>query len=152
MIYSLREYVPANDFEGMFSITREVVSLPPFETARRELSEYPGRDLVAKVAVTPEDTIVGFCAATYPYWDAIALIDYLVVAPDARGGGLGRRLVEAVESDLRSAGIRKAAVTTATWNKDAIRFYERQGYQQRGVFPEYNGPENDLVWLDRSLG
>ena len=38
---SLRPYEPDQDFDAMFAITREIVSLPPFEEARLELMAYP---------------------------------------------------------------------------------------------------------------
>ena len=150
MSFTLRPYCPDSDFEGMFTITREIISLPPYEAAREELASYPDREMIALVAVDNAE-IIGFCAATYPYWNAVAMIDYLVVTPSYRGQGVGRKLVTALESRFREVNLRVSTVTTASWNKGGIRFYESLGYVERGVFREYFGEGNDVVWLERWL-
>ena len=49
----------------------------------------------------------------------------LAVTPDARGHGLGRRLVAQLESDARSDGVRKLVLLTQT----AEKFFKNLGYQ-----------------------
>ena len=125
---SLRPYEPDQDFDAMFAITREIVSTPPFEEARRELLAYPAKSTTALVAVGTDGHVVGFCAASHPYWNAVAILDYLVVARPCRNQGLGARLVRATEQSLLSAEMRRVCVQTISWNVDAIRFYERLGF------------------------
>jgi ribosomal protein S18 acetylase RimI-like enzyme len=148
--FVLRPYRPEVDFEGMFTVTREIVALTPHEEARRELREYPNKELAAVVLET-EGQIVGFCSATYPYWNRIGIMDYLVVAPAHRGKGLGKRLVRAVEAMIVVAGVRRICVQTISWNTDAVRFYERLGYTRLGSLPAYFDDEHEMVWLDRAL-
>ncbi|HED64418.1 MAG TPA: GNAT family N-acetyltransferase [Planctomycetes bacterium] len=143
-----RDFVPA-DLEEVFSFARALLDVPPFDGARRELSRYPRHDLVAKVAVGAEGRIVGFCAATHPYWNAIAMVDYLVVEESHRKRGVGRELLQSVEAELVRAGLRGVCVQTALWNEGAIRFYERLDYERLAVLPEYFGSGNDAVWLHR---
>lgn len=149
----LRPYDPAADFERVFPIVREIVSGPPYEDARRELVQYPGKELVARVAVAGSGQPVGFCAATFPYWNAVAVVDYLVVAPEWRRRGIGADLAGAVESALRAARLRRVCVQTAAWNADGVRFYERMGYRRRAGLPGYFGDDEALtmVWLDKAL-
>ncbi len=149
---SIREFQADSDFEGMFAIAREIVSEPPYEVARRELAEYPRKHVVARVAEDSSGEIVGFCAATFPYWNDVAVIDYLVVARERRSRGIGSEIVRAVVQGLATLGARMVCVTTASWNLDGIRFYERAGFTVRARMPEYFGDRNDLVWLDRRLG
>ena len=147
----LRDYAPDTDFAGVFAFTREIISEAPYEDARQELAAYPERQLTAKVAVDDAGILIGFCAATHPYWNNVAMIDYLVVAPAARRRGVGGQLVAGVEAVLHGSGIRQVCVQTASWNDDGIRFYERLGYARLAVLPEYFGEGNDAVWLNRSL-
>ena len=70
----LRPFERARDFEGMFTVTREILGRPPYDAARRELLEYPAKAVVAHVAETEREGVVGFCAATYPYWNAVAML------------------------------------------------------------------------------
>ncbi|MCP5070762.1 MAG: GNAT family N-acetyltransferase [bacterium] len=147
----LRAYSPETDFDDVFALAREVISEPPYEDARRELLAYPQREMLASVAMDSSGTLIGFCAATHAYWNAIAMIDYIVVAPDCRSQGVGGQLVTAIEAGLRESDIRIVCVHTAAWNKAGIRFYEKQGFVVRACFAAYFGRGNDLVWLDRSL-
>jgi len=148
---SIRAFRPESDFEGMFAITRAIVSAPPYEAARRELAEYPGKRVVARVAASAGGEIVGFCAATFPYWNDVGVIDYLVVAPGRRRRGLGTALVRDVEGALGTFRARRVCVQTAAWNLDAVRFYERLGYEVRARMPGYFDDEHELIWLDRRL-
>lgn len=149
---SLRPYEPDQDFDAMVAITREIVSLPPFEEARRELLAYPSKSTTALVAVGTDGEVVGFCAASHPYWNAVAILDCLVVARPCRNQGIGARLVRATEQSLLSAEMRRVCVQTISWNVDAIRFYERLGFRTLARLPAYFNDEHDLVWLDRALG
>lgn len=149
----IRAYDAARDFEGMFLVAREIVSLPPFDEARRELLEYPGKRVFAHVAEVPGEGVVGFAAASFPYWNQVGIIDYLVVAPPHRRKRIGERLVRAIERDLAAASARLVAVTTASWNEDGLRFYRRIGYGERMRLSGYLlDDRDDLVWLDRALG
>jgi ribosomal protein S18 acetylase RimI-like enzyme len=47
--------------------------------------------------------------------------------------------------------MRRFCVQTASWNADAIRFYERQGFVLEARLPAYFGDGNDMVWLGRDL-
>ena len=151
MQFNLRPYNPETDFDEMFSFAREIISEPPYAEARQELLEYPQKQMTALVAVTAEGDIIAFCAVTHPYWNKIAIIDYLVVKPEWRNQGVGGQLHDALESKLKEANVRIATVQTASWNAAGIRFYERLGYQLRFTLPGYYGENNDMVWLDRSL-
>jgi GNAT superfamily N-acetyltransferase len=75
------------------------------------------------------------CAHVVPVIHAdepLALITALVVSERARGGGMGRRLVERLEEFARSHGCARVAVTTASHRSDAHLFYERLGYSLTG--------------------
>ncbi|HXA55599.1 MAG TPA: GNAT family N-acetyltransferase [Solirubrobacteraceae bacterium] len=68
----------------------------------------------------------GFAAA----WRAshpLAELVTLVVAPDARGRGIGSMLLDAVEARLQELGIEDMVIAVLTTNTDAARLYERRG-------------------------
>ena len=54
----------------------------------------------------------------------------LVVASDARGLGIGARLVRAAEEWARSQGIWTVLVRSQIVREDAHRFYLREGYER----------------------
>ncbi len=60
----------------------------------------------------------------------IGEIQELVVMPQARGHGVGSRLLAWAEDQARAAGAELTELSTSTGRLDAHRFYEREGYQQ----------------------
>ncbi len=60
-------------------------------------------------------------------------VESLSVLPDARGGGVGTALMDAVYDELAATGIREIHLDVVAGNDDAIRFYERCGMQPFAV-------------------
>ena len=60
-------------------------------------------------------------------------IYYLAVAPEHRGGGLGRTLVRAAEEWVESQGIPKVMLMIRAENDEVARLYEDLGYVDQGV-------------------
>jgi ribosomal protein S18 acetylase RimI-like enzyme len=54
-------------------------------------------------------------------------VETLSVAPDARGRGVGKALLDAVRARLSAAGVERIELTAVAANADALRFYEREG-------------------------
>ena len=88
----------------------------------------------ALVAVdgTPVGLVTGHVLPVLHADGQVARLTALVVAPSARGRGVGRRLVEAIEGWARSKGCARIAVTTAQHRTGAHAFYERIGYEHTG--------------------
>jgi GNAT superfamily N-acetyltransferase len=59
----------------------------------------------------------------------------LLVHRRARGAGIGRQLMDAVEGEAREQGRRVLVLDTAS--ATAERLYERLGWQRVGVVPDY---------------
>jgi ribosomal protein S18 acetylase RimI-like enzyme len=51
----------------------------------------------------------------------------------ARGGGLGRQMMEACEAWVQSRGIPKIQLMVRTTNQTVVGFYEHLGYVGSGV-------------------
>jgi RimJ/RimL family protein N-acetyltransferase len=56
----------------------------------------------------------------------------LMVAKEARGGGVGRALLAAAVEWARESGIRKLELHVFPWNEPAIKLYERFGFEREG--------------------
>lgn len=52
------------------------------------------------------------------------------VRPDFRNRGIGSMLLDAAEEALRNRSFQRAVIAVARDNEDALRLYERRGYQQ----------------------
>jgi ribosomal protein S18 acetylase RimI-like enzyme len=66
-----------------------------------------------------------------------AEVQRVAVAVGARGAGVGRQLMEAVENEARERGLTLLWLTTHA-NTEACAFYESIGYTQLGVMPNYS--------------
>ena len=63
--------------------------------------------------------------------DTIAEIETIVVTADARGAGLGKRLLDLVDAELERQGIEEVMIGLIPGNDDAQRLYESRGFKPR---------------------
>lgn len=73
-------------------------------------------------------------ADTWATGDRIGEVESLSVLPDHRGRGLGSRLLEELHERLRDQGARDLIVGALAGNTDAIRLYQRHGYQPTWLY------------------
>ena len=74
-----------------------------------------------------------------------AEVQRVAVAADARGKGVGRELMLAVEREARVRGLTLLWLTTHDGTA-AARFYEALGYSRLGVMPNYSRrPDGELA-------
>jgi acetyltransferase len=66
-----------------------------------------------------------------------AEVQRVAVAADARGMGIGRRLMTAVEAAAQERGLTLLWLTTHD-DTEACAFYEALGYAKLGVMPNYS--------------
>ncbi len=111
--------------------------------ARRYLQDRLQRqESVIFVAVAPGGRIVGF-TQLYPTFCSVraaptfVLYD-LFVAPEARGSGAGRALMDAAEAHAAGSGAARLELSTAKTNTVAQKLYESQGWQRDEAFFVYN--------------
>jgi putative acetyltransferase len=61
----------------------------------------------------------------------------MFVLPQARGLKIGRRVLGELERRARAASLPLARLETGVLQPEAIRLYEKAGYQRRGPFGSY---------------
>jgi GNAT superfamily N-acetyltransferase len=93
------------------------------------------------------DIVGGVFAFTNWEWVFIA---QLWVADDARGDGVGRRLLAIVEAEAQRLGCRHAHVDTFSFQ--ALAFYERLGYRVFGRIENYPTGHTRYFLEKRELG
>ncbi len=64
--------------------------------------------------------------------DGTALLSLLMIARQWRGAGLGSKVVNAVEREMRRCGARTVLSGVQANNPSAIRFWQRMGYRITG--------------------
>lgn len=71
---------------------------------------------------------------TWPLSEGTGELETLSVHPDERGRGTGTALLDAVREHLRAANVTELSLHVLPTNADAIRFYNRHGFDTFGLF------------------
>jgi GNAT superfamily N-acetyltransferase len=101
----------------------------------------------AWIVVRRDGVPVG-CAGIKPLDDEAGEIKRVYLAPEARGGGLARRLMAHLEDRARGLGYRILRLDTGSAQPEAYRLYTSLGYRE---IDDYN--QNGLAshWFERAL-
>jgi ribosomal protein S18 acetylase RimI-like enzyme len=90
---------------------------------------------------TGGETALGF-TQLYPSFSSVSaarlwILNDLFVTPEARGLGVGHRLLEAARDHARATGARRLLLSTARANTGAQRLYEAFGYERDDQYLHY---------------
>jgi DNA-binding MarR family transcriptional regulator/GNAT superfamily N-acetyltransferase len=124
-------------FEAGWDPARSISAQP------HELAPPAGLLLVAYLRQEP----VG-CGALKFHGDAPAELKRMWVAPQARGLGVGRRLLHELERHAREAGVTVLRLETNRTLTEAIALYRRAGYQEVAAF---NDEPYAHHWFEKRL-
>jgi Acetyltransferases len=97
------------------------------------------------------DAVLGSLVLLRRRGSRLARIYSLVVAPAARGAGLGRRLVQAAEERARAAGSREMRLEVRVDNVAARALYASLGYREVQRLPAYYEDGAEGLRLRRPL-
>jgi GNAT superfamily N-acetyltransferase len=67
--------------------------------------------------------------------ERVALLEDMVVAPAARGVGVGARILEHAIQAARSSGCKRITLLTDGANESAQRFYQNHGFSISSMLP-----------------
>lgn len=113
----------------------------PDEGAQRRGLEMILADPDAGALLIAEDAgqVIGMVSLLYTTSTAlgarVALLEDMVVAPEARNSGFGRALLDAAIARARADGCRRITLLTDRGNADAQRFYEQAGFGASEMLP-----------------
>jgi GNAT superfamily N-acetyltransferase len=107
-----------------------------FRLDAEEVADGRGAFLVAYVDGRP----VG-CGAVRRNEPGVAEIKRMYVAPEARGHGIGRRVLDELESVARQLGVRRLVLETGPRQPEALALYRHAGFVDIPPFGEYVGAE-----------
>lgn len=147
----IREYDAERDAEGLRACFCELQEyeralepdLPPAagvtEAYLRLLFERSARQRGRIFVAEQAGRLAGFCAVQAEVIEeepdnppgSYAFLSDLVVLPEARGGGVGRALLERGEAYARAEGAKVLVLTVLARNRAARRLYEGAGFRER---------------------
>jgi GNAT superfamily N-acetyltransferase len=92
------------------------------------------------------------CGGVTRFDDTRAELKRMYVVPEARGRGLGRRLLVALEAEARRLGYRALVLETGDRQAEALGLYTSSGFERIPCYPPYDSRELSLCFekeLDR---
>jgi GNAT superfamily N-acetyltransferase len=99
------------------------------------------------LVVRQADQPVG-CGAIRALGAEIGEVKRMWVAPSARGQGVGRSLLAALENEARRTGYRMLRLDTRRELVEAVSLYRARGYHE---VPDYNANPDADVWFEKQL-
>lgn len=107
---------------------------------------YPDGFIVAE----SEGRIVGFVMGVVSV-PAVARVLILVVDDDHQGQGIGGALLETFTRRFSRGGVDRIRLEVRRSNDDAIRFYERHGFEIEGTIPAHYRDGEDAAVMTRPI-
>lgn len=105
------------------------------------------KDYWFRVAAAGEQVAGYICYGPTPMTDSTFDLYWIVVDKDFRGQGLAKRLIEAMESDLRGRGDARVRVETEQTEEygAARKLYEKCDYPLAACLPDFYRSGEDLL-------
>ncbi|MGV3619263.1 MAG: GNAT family N-acetyltransferase [Archangium sp.] len=88
------------------------------------------------------------CGAVKVLEHGIGEVKRMWIHPELRGRGMGRALLDALESRARKLGVKRVRLDTSAHLPEAIRLYVNAGYRE---IPPYNDNAYAAHWFEKSL-
>jgi ribosomal protein S18 acetylase RimI-like enzyme len=113
---------------------------PDYETQSCGLAQIIGSPEVGLIIVARQQgRVVGMVNLLYTVSTAlggrVALLEDMVVSPNARGSGVGSMLLEQAIQSAKSEGCKRITLLTDKANEPAQRFYQKQGFCFSSMIP-----------------
>jgi GNAT superfamily N-acetyltransferase len=117
-----------------------------FQLDAEEVAEGRGGFFIAYIEEKP----VG-CGAVRRLESLVAEIKRMYVAPEARGMGIGRQILDALEAEAQKLGARRIVLETGPRQPEAIALYSRAGFLRIPLFGEYLQSPDFSVCMAKDL-
>jgi putative acetyltransferase len=106
----------------------------------------------ARFYVARIDGVARGCGGYIPLPEQAAEMKRVFVAAEARGRGIGRAIVEAVEAAAAAEGARRMYLETGVKSDEAMRLYRRLGYAECGHFAGYRSDPLSVFMVKALVG
>ncbi len=119
--------------------------------SRRSFRHHISSSTCTLIVAQSNSELVGYALAFYRKDSKEARLYSLAVSQCARGLGVGRSLMVAIESAASERGKSAIFLEVATSNLGAIALYESQGYSVFGVYQDYYQNHDDALRMRKPL-
>jgi len=144
----IRDARPA-DLDALLRL--ETASFPGDRIARASFRRLLQRPSAALRLATAGGDLLGYSLLLFREGTEVARLYSVAVSAEARGHGIGRRLMEDAARIARKRGRARLRLEVRADNRAAIRLYESLGYRQIGRRSGYYDDGMDAFRLEREL-
>ena len=134
MTVMLRQALP-QDLSALYCL--EQVALSGDRFTRRQLWHLLNRAHAKTLVAEEKQCLLGYGTLLFRQRSRRARLYSLCVHPDARGGGLGRQLVEALEEMATAYGRVELSLEVRADNRIALGLYRRMGFRLERWLEDY---------------
>jgi len=114
-------------------------------------AQYNGLEAIQHVLVLYLNEVPAACGAIKEYNVSSAEVKRMFTAPEFRGNRLGAVVLNALEAWAAELGYKRCILETGLRQPEAIRLYEREGFQRILNYDPYLGMENSFCF-EKVLG
>jgi GNAT superfamily N-acetyltransferase len=86
------------------------------------------------------------CGGIARFDDVRGEVKRMYVVPEARGKGLGRRLLDELEAEAQRLGYASVVLETGDRQREAVGLYESTGYARIPCYPPYDSRELSICY------
>jgi GNAT superfamily N-acetyltransferase len=120
--------------------SQEAEFKPDYQAQSRGLARIISNPEIGLIVVARQDgQVVGMVNLLYTVstalGDRVALLEDMVVSPNARGSGVGSKLLEQAIQFARLEGCKRITLLTDRANESAQRFYQKHGFGFSSMIP-----------------
>lgn len=136
LLVELEEYIVSID-EDHLDIVEKDYREKLIDVDLKEINDYEGKCFLA----VENDKVIGLIMGTIPPYDEVDYLDYkcprrgevteLVISKNVRSNGIGQELMKKMEEYFISKKCEYILIDVFAYNKNAIDFYDKQGYHNR---------------------
>lgn len=98
-----------------------------------------------------EGQLAGYALVLFHRGTSLARLYSIAIAPEARGGGLGKQLLQRIEACALEHDCAYLRLEVRTDNPAAIALYERNGYRRFALIHDYYEDHADALRLEKRI-
>lgn len=146
---AIRAALPA-DVDALCRL--EEAAFPGDRLERRDFRHAIRSPSILTLVAGEPGAVSGYCFVETRRGSRVGRLSSLAVAPDAAGGGLGRRLLAAAEAAAQAAGCDRIRLEVRADNARAARLYEAAGYRADARMEDYYEDGEAAQSYEKTLG